>query len=1291
MAERQQEGTAEAGSGPSAVLESYRALVQGTSQVSVMPKHRVQIFLSSTFKDFKTERDYLIANVLPSLQAQANHLGIDFGFSTLRPLPNLILHTDFMILQEHLVPFLRPLLSTIYRIDENAIPSTHCLSVEQLNALPVDKVQMLIDAMHLVATDTGRLISDKLRSQLTSVTSMEIEAAYALGAKSHRDMLVLHRAISELDARSKSQPLVKALVDYADFASHDSTRLKHMIGDLRARDGIQYREWTLSASDLLDPGSAIRSTYLTELALAVEKFCSTAIDATHSQHIAWKSSLSSMQLQLATEIDVHLKHAAHATNHILKQRNAPVWNYLARDASQGLSPFFLQGQGASGKTTLLAQVVQHLRQDSSRALLARFCGLSTRAQHAELIFNDLAFQAEQLFDPEGAGDPATFTTERFKAALQRANSAMPVVVVIDALDQLVDLSLEFLLHSYDTVIVPEHPTTLQRLEATLHESCEAMGSILTSTDIGMFSVHTWIHPFVEQAVEKFLATMDVQPIIAVAIRYFGASLLDVDVSLHRARRVPILHPYNISSSSFEPNPRVIFQLHHLLTKAGRFEELLKHCLLNVAWVEASCQVEGPIQLMALLCQWQTLADHTDVVQAVSCLYNILRILGTELEGRQTSFATQLLLHASDREEYKEATSEQVQVYVREARGLLERGPSLLPSRPVLAHFGGGLVQVLTGHLERVTSVAFLSETRLLSASSDRTVVIWALERNEPIARLDGFNSTVSNVFVSPDKDKLLCTGATISLWNLSTLTQMHIWKQNQRAEDTHVIILAHNFHGYSVLGYPSMRCFEVPNAYNCDSETSFAPYDSKHIILCDHQRTLRLVDWRTGDCLKELRPHDGTVLFMLHDQTHQRLLTTSSDKSCKMINTAAFTIEGVFEGHSDWVNHVAISPENQRANQTPATARRHGREVTSLSSTTELILSSSRDKTAKLWTADGQLRETFEGFSYWVTACIFASDTLLVAVSEARELKLWEAVAESDGWAVHATMTVEHKVNALACIGQKRRFLCLGEVTGRIQVLQLDDFSPTARVELEDGPVVAMIGQKHVLAAVSKGGQCLLLLLDEQLGLLSKIRAIRVPAGQSSFVLDLVRSRLQVQPPTEILLHSRAGSTASTLLAGLFDGSIAHFDQRASAAAEVLAAAPTAQEVVVHAGRSRTLSELYRPEVADRLDKLRKNRADAVGAYFWKQGEKGVLAGRKKRYFIRKGSIMEYYKCRDGKPTIYKGYIDLGTILTCRVEGDCLLLVGDKREWNLKEDAPGAAKKWLDALDKEGIVRSLTT
>ena len=80
---------------------------------------------------------------------------------------------------------------------------------------------------------------------------------------------------------------------------------------------------------------------------------------------------------------------------------------------------------------------------------------------------------------------------------------------------------------------------------------------------------------------------------------------------------------------------------------------------------------------------------------------------------------------------------------------------------------GTQIQVLTGHTNWVSSVAFSPDGKLLASGSyDNTIRLWNVETGEPIQVLAGHTTGVISVAFSPD-GKLLASGSddhTIRLW-----------------------------------------------------------------------------------------------------------------------------------------------------------------------------------------------------------------------------------------------------------------------------------------------------------------------------------------------------------------------------------------------------------------------------------------------------------------------------------------------------------------------------------------------
>jgi len=96
-------------------------------------------------------------------------------------------------------------------------------------------------------------------------------------------------------------------------------------------------------------------------------------------------------------------------------------------------------------------------------------------------------------------------------------------------------------------------------------------------------------------------------------------------------------------------------------------------------------------------------------------------------------------------------------------------PWIRPLTPCLTSPGGPLLRTLVGHSERCYSLVLLPDgNRVVSASCDRTLKLWDLERGLELCTLKGHQREIWAVAMLPDGNRVISASAdgTLKLWDL---------------------------------------------------------------------------------------------------------------------------------------------------------------------------------------------------------------------------------------------------------------------------------------------------------------------------------------------------------------------------------------------------------------------------------------------------------------------------------------------------------------------------------------------
>ncbi|MBW4467981.1 MAG: hypothetical protein KME07_21355 [Pegethrix bostrychoides GSE-TBD4-15B] len=303
---------------------------------------------------------------------------------------------------------------------------------------------------------------------------------------------------------------------------------------------------------------------------------------------------------------------------------------------------------------------------------------------------------------------------------------------------------------------------------------------------------------------------------------------------------------------------------------------------------------------------------------------------------------------------------------------------------------GECLRAFKGHTSFPSSIAFNPDGQTLaSGSDDLSVRLWEIETGRCLRTFRGYTNSLSSIALSPANNhssevfnQILAIGGStpnIQLWNLQTET-------------------------YKILSGHTRGIWAV--AYSLNGQMLASASDDK---------TVRLWDVRTGQCLNVLKGHSQWVLSVAFSPDGQILASGSDDRTVRLWDVQTGRCIHIMRGHTGLVWSVAFSPDGKTlvsCSQSPTVSKEgirlwdvqtgqcikvfHEETGTVLSvifsPDGQILASCNMDSTVKLWdTQTGECIKTLLGHTDKVWSVAFSqTEKIIISSGDDKTIKVWD-------------------------------------------------------------------------------------------------------------------------------------------------------------------------------------------------------------------------------------------------------------------------------------------------------------
>ncbi|MEO0767961.1 MAG: NB-ARC domain-containing protein [Cyanobacteria bacterium J06649_4] len=190
---------------------------------------------------------------------------------------------------------------------------------------------------------------------------------------------------------------------------------------------------------------------------------------------------------------------------------------------------------------------------------------------------------------------------------------------------------------------------------------------------------------------------------------------------------------------------------------------------------------------------------------------------------------------------------------------------------------------------------------------------------------------------------------------------------------------------------------------------AFSP-DGTQLVSGSADRTIRLWDVTTGECLQTLEGHQNWVMAVAFSPDGTQLVSGSADRTVRLWDVSTGECQHILSGHNHGIWSVAFAPNGNYVASGSAdrtvrlwdvntgecsktlTEHQHGVWSVAFSPDGTQLVSGGADQTIRLWKVpSGKCLHTLKGHSNWIWRVVFSPDgTQLASGSADQTVRLWD-------------------------------------------------------------------------------------------------------------------------------------------------------------------------------------------------------------------------------------------------------------------------------------------------------------